>query len=133
MKILDANMIIRLFIKDNEDMANRVVEIIDNNPVMILSEVAAEVIYVMTKHYGKERDTVASALTSLLELDNVSAKDEGILQYGIELYKRTSLDFVDCLLCSYQIKGGGTNGGSCYEVCTFDKKLNKLIAREMSE
>ena len=126
MKILDANMIIRLFIKDDEDMANKVVEIIDNNPVMILSEVAAEVIYVMTKHYGKERDMVASALTSLLELDNVSAKDEGILQYGIDLYKRTSLDFVDCLLCSYQIKGG-------FEVCTFDKKLNKLISREMNE
>ena len=126
MKILDANMILRLFIKDNEEMAEKVVELIDNNSVMIVPEVAAEVVFVMTKFYQKERNAVASALLALLEIENVSAKEGDVLKYSIGLFGRTSLDFVDCLLCAYQVIGG-------YEICTFDKKLNKLIEREIKQ
>ena len=110
MKILDANYIIRLFIRDDEEMARAAIETINNKSYS-------------DQVYKKDRTLVSSALLSLLDIDTVSAKEEYLLRYGIELFGRTTLDFVDCLLCAYQIAGG-------YEVCTFDKKLNKLIERE---
>ena len=36
MIIIDANIILRLFIGDNEEMANKSIELIDNNPVLVL-------------------------------------------------------------------------------------------------
>ena len=44
----------------------------------------------------------------------------------MELYQTTSLDFVDCLLAGLYIAEN-------YEICTFDKKLKKLIQRKDEE
>ena len=122
MKILDANMILRLFIGDDPEMAVRAISIIDQEPVILVPEVAAEVIYVMTKHYQKSRVATASALLEFLTLEHVKAGCGTVLHEGLRIYKETSLDFVDCLLAAYHVTEG-------YEVCTFDKKLQKLIEK----
>lgn len=43
-KILDANMILRFLLRDNEEMADTTEELIDNNDVLLTLEVAAEVV-----------------------------------------------------------------------------------------
>lgn len=126
MIILDANMILRIFIVDNPDMADQVEEIIDNNRVLLLPEVAAEVVFVMKKVYQKERADIASALLKFLAIDNVKASCGNVLFTGIQLYRDTSLDFVDCLLCAYHTQEG-------YEIGMFDKKLQKLMERMDAE
>ena len=126
MKILDANMILRLFMRDVPESAAEVINIIDNYPVMLLPEVAAEVIFVMTKFYHVERSVTADSLLELLTLDNVTTNCGTVLKTGVQFYKETSLDFVDCLLCAYHTEEG-------YEICTFDKKLKKLIKRKDEE
>jgi len=125
-KILDANMILRLFMRDVPESAAEVINIIDNYPVMLLPEVAAEVIFVMTKFYHVERSVTADSLLELLTLDNVTTNCGTVLKTGVQFYKETSLDFVDCLLCAYHTEEG-------YEICTFDKKLKKLIKRKDEE
>ena len=57
-----------------------------------------------------------------MELDNVSVENLSVVRKSIELFVQTLLDHVDCLLCAYHTECG-------YEVCTFDKKLKKLIER----
>ncbi|MBR1529515.1 MAG: PIN domain-containing protein [Oscillospiraceae bacterium] len=123
MKILDANMIIRLFVYDNSESAFETIRLIDNYPVLLLPEVAAEIVFVMTKFYKLDRKAVASALLELLTLENVKTNCGNVLKSGIQFYQETSLDFVDCLLCAYHTEEN-------YEICTFDKKLQKLIARQ---
>ena len=123
MKILDTNMILRFLIMDNKEMAVEVKEIIKKEPVLILPEVLAEVIYVMTKVYKTERVKTVNAISMFLDYPNIKTEKTDVIKKGIEYYSKTSLDFVDCLLCAYHTVSG-------YEICTFDKKLNNLIKRE---
>ncbi len=122
MIIIDANIILRLFIGDNEEMANKSIEMIDNNPVLVLPEVLEEVTFVMTKFYGRDRKDVSRAILELLELPNVNTNSERVITKGTELYGEASLDFVDCLLCAYHTEAG-------YEIGTFDNKLLRLIQK----
>ncbi len=122
MKILDTNMILRYLIRDNEDMAEQVRHILKTEKVLILSEVIAEVIYVMLKVYKYDRVIVAETLVRFINLSAVVSERPVVLKTGLELFKNTKLDFVDCLLAAYHKEEN-------YEICTFDKKLNKLIEK----
>lgn len=122
MKILDTNMIIRYLIRDNEDMAEQVKHILKTEEVLVLPEVIAEVIYVMTKVYGYDRIIVADTLIRFVNLSAVVLDRPAVVKSGLKFFRNTSLDFVDCLLCAYHTEQG-------YEICTFDKKLNKLIEK----
>lgn len=55
-------------------------------------------------------------------LNNVSVSEYDVLIKGLEIFAENRLDFVDCLLCAYNLHYG-------YEVCTFDAKLKKLIEK----
>lgn len=58
-KILDANMILRFLLRDNEEMADTAENLIDNNAVLLTLEVAAEVVFVLQKVYKQERSRIA--------------------------------------------------------------------------
>ena len=122
MKIFDANMILRYLIRDNEEMAEQTKQILKTEKVLILPEVIAEVIYVMIKVYKYERIPVADTLFRFVELSAVVLEKPEVIKAGLKFFRDTSLDFVDCLLCAYHTEYG-------YEICTFDKKLNKLIEK----
>jgi len=122
MKILDANMIIRYLIRDNEDMAEQVKHILKTEKVLIIPEVVAEVIYVMLKVYNYDRIIVSDTLLRFVNLSAVVLHQPEVLKSGLNFFRNTNLDFVDCLLCAYHTEAG-------YEICTFDKKLNKLIEK----
>lgn len=123
MKIIDTNMILRLLMRDDEKAADIVEELIKNDKVLVMPEVIAEVVYVMTKVYKIDRRTTVVAISAFLDVDNVETEKSDAVKKGLEYYGKTSLDFVDCLLCAYNTVSG-------YEICTFDKKLNNLIKRE---
>ena len=123
MKILDINMILRFLLKDDEKAAYTVRDLILRETVMVIPEVIAEVVYVMTKVYHYERTKVSEGILMFLNYHNVHTDKFAIVEKGLKYYGKTSLDFVDCLLCAY-------NAVSGYEICTFDKKLNNLIKRE---
>ncbi len=122
MKILDANMIIRYLIRDNEEMAEQVKHILKTEKILIIPEVIAEVIYVMLKVYNYDRIIVADTLLRFVNLSTVVLNQPEVLKSGLIFFRNTSLDFVDCLLCAYNTEAG-------YGICTFDKKLNKLIEK----
>ncbi|MDE6787720.1 MAG: PIN domain-containing protein [Ruminococcus sp.] len=122
MKMLDTNMIIRYLIRDNEDMAEQVKHILKTEEVLVLPEVIAEVIYVMIKVYEYDRIIVADTLLRFVNLSAVVLDKHEVVKAGLKFFRDTSLDFVDCLLCAYHTEQG-------YEICTFDKKLNKLIEK----
>jgi len=85
--------------------------------VLVLPEVIAEVIYVLTKYYDTPRDVVALRL--MLFFDDAECNSQ-ILSTAVNLYGNSNFDFVDCLLYSY-------SKNPEYEVFTFDKDLAKII------
>lgn len=118
MVMLDANMILRYLLNDNEKMASEAEYIINNENVWVSIEIIAEVVYVLKGVYSAERREIRDSLLDFLtEVDTVEPE---VLRLGIETYAKYNLDFPDCILYAYhQVKG--------YEIRTFDKRLNKLL------
>lgn len=112
-------MILRYILNDNEKMALISKEIIQNNKVSITIEVLAEVVFVLNgKIYNKPRNEIKTNL--LIFLEEIDYENLPLLKVALETYAENNLDFVDCILFAYhKVK-------NC-EICTFDKRLNKLI------
>lgn len=121
-KILDTNMILRFLMRDNIEMADKSLEIIKNDNVFVTPEVVAEVVFVMQKVYKATREDIYDMITSFMNISTVDVLEYSVLSKGLELFRDNNLDFVDCILCAYNLCCG-------YEVCTFDVKLKKLIDR----
>lgn len=88
MKILDANMILRYLINDNIEMADYVENLIETTEVLILPEVIAEVVYVMTRVYKLERSNTANGIIEFLETDNIKTNCNNVIKKGFETLRR---------------------------------------------
>ncbi|MDE7294017.1 MAG: PIN domain-containing protein, partial [Oscillospiraceae bacterium] len=110
-KILDANIILRFLMKDNAEMAAEAIEIIKENNVLVTMEVAAEVVFVMQKVYKATRKDIHHMIMCFVNISNVEVSDYLVLSKGLEIFRDNNLDFVDCILCAYNLCRG-------YEVCT---------------
>ena len=120
MVMLDANIILRYLLNDDDKMASEAEAIIKNMPVQVNIEIVAEVIYVLKGVYHVGRAEIRQCLLQFLS--DVTTPEPEVLRLGIETYAEQSLDFPDCILYAYhKVKG--------YEVKTFDKKLNKLLGK----
>lgn len=108
--------------RDNIEMADKSLEMIKNNHVFVTPEVIAEVVFVMQKVYKATREDIYDMMISFMNISTVDVQEYSVLCKGLKLFKDNNLDFVDCILCAYNVCYG-------YEVCTFDVKLKKLIDR----
>ncbi len=120
MIIIDANVILRYLLNDNEEMASEAEMLIKNHEVWVTIEVIAEVIYVLKGVYKVEKREVCNCLLEFLE--EVRVEDREVLEKAIQTYAECNLDFVDCVLYAY-------HSVRQYEIKTFDKKLNKLLSQ----
>ena len=118
MKILiDANVILRYLLNDDPVSADKAKEIIDKGAFTV-SEVIAEVVYVLKGVYNVSRKDIADTLTDFLF--EIEIENKSVLLKAFSIYSESSLDFVDCILIAYHEVIG-------VEVFSFDKKLNKMI------
>ena len=118
MVMLDANAILRYILNDNEKMALEVAEIIKKESSIVTIEVIAEVIYVLKRVYGIDKQLIIESVLDFISDINVVEKD--VLKLGLETYANNNLDFVDCILYAYKSL-------KKYDVFTFDKKLKRLL------
>lgn len=120
MVMLDTNIILRYLLNDDDRMASEAEEIIKNMSVQVTIEIVAEVIYVLNGVYCIDRREIGRCLLEFLS--EVNTPEPEVLKFGIETFVERNLDFPDCILFAYhKVKG--------YEIKTFDKKLNKLLAQ----
>lgn len=118
MVMLDANIILRYLLNDDEQMAAEAEMVIKNVPVQVNIEIFAEVVYVLKGVYHIDRAEIGQCLLAFLS--EVRTPEPEVLKLGIETYARQNLDFQDCILYAYhKVKG--------FEIKTFDKKLSKLL------
>ncbi len=118
-KIIDANYLLRYFLCDNVEQNALATEIIENENIILLNEVLAEVCYVLEKVYAVPRIEISEIIQSLVDFDNIIAQEQ-VIRKTLELYSFKNLDFVDALLVAY-------NHIEKAKVYSFDKKLNKLL------
>lgn len=120
MKLIDANVILRYLLGDNEAMMLTAREVIEAG-ACVTTEVLAEVVYVLKGVYKAERDEIAEWVDEFLS--EVVIENKQAVRYALKVYAETSLDFVDCVLIGYNRILGR-------EVFSFDKKLNRLLIKE---
>ncbi|MDR0935611.1 MAG: PIN domain-containing protein [Oscillospiraceae bacterium] len=117
---LDANMILRYIVRDDEAQFQIASQIIFNNPVIVTIEVLNEVVYVLKGPYNQNRVDIYNVLTSFFEDTACILQTPDITLKGVELYGANNLDFVDCILAAYHSVENAV-------IYTFDKKLNRLL------
>jgi len=116
-KLIDANVILRYLLNDNEAQSEKAAMIIAEG-AYTLPEVIAEVVYVLQGVYKVERMQIKDTLTALL--DEVSIENEPIIKEALKLYADEKIDYVDGILVARARYLDES-------VFTFDKKLNSLI------
>jgi predicted nucleic-acid-binding protein len=126
MLIVDANVILRYVLDDNEELSPKSRDIIDGNTFYVPMEVFAEVVYVLYGVYNVERNEIKSALTEFIESTEGNLDGADIVAKSLELFAESGLDFVDCVLAARAVCNG-------VEIATFDKKLIKLIYKQTEE
>ena len=120
MKIVDANVVLRYLLQDNEKLSNKAKDVIENNEIFIPTEVIAEIVYVLEKVYAVNRKEINKILSELLSFYNINTNNMDVIKNALNIYSNKNLDFVDTLLISY-------NNVDKHEIFSFDKKLNKLL------
>ena len=119
MKYVDTNIILRVILRDNEELSPLAREILRTNECYILPEVIPEAVYVLNKVYKFNRKDIANALLQLLPL--VVVKDVRLTRLALNYFAELNFDYVDCILLARNKLYG-------HQVATLDKKLEKAIA-----
>ena len=119
-RIVDANVILRYLLNDSKKMSQKAEEILEEGSIFLPFEVVCEIVYVLEGVYDVGRDEIFETFTRLFDTIDITAHYPGVLFEGLNTYRKTSLDFVDCLLCGYKRVENLT-------VETFDKKLIKQL------
>ena len=119
MKYVDTNIILRVILRDNEELSPLAREILKTNECYVLPEVIPEAVYVLNKVYGFNRQDIAHAILQLLPL--VVVKDVRLTRLALNYFSELNFDYVDCILLARNKLYGR-------QVATLDKKLEKAIA-----
>ena len=120
MQLIDANIILRYLLHDNEQQRVLADEAIKAGSFTTI-EVIAEVVHVLSRVYKVSRAEISWAIHCVL-LD-VKVENLKSLRYALGLFNQTTLDFVDCLLVAYHKVAD-------VEILSFDKKLNSALEKE---
>ena len=114
MLLVDANVILRLLLNDDAEMAEQAKKVISGQKVTLRHEVIAEIVYVLQKIYGLPREEISTVLTQFISLENVETEHMDVLLEAFRVFARKNLDFADCLLYAF-------NSIKHYSVFSFDK------------
>ena len=117
MHLIDANVILRYALNDNPEMAKQAAEIIISG-AYTKPEVIAEVIYVLKKVYGMQREDIRNIIRNISTI--VHLENANCVLLAMDIYATVSLDFVDCLLIAY-------HRINKENIFSFDKKLNRHL------
>jgi predicted nucleic-acid-binding protein len=104
MKLLDTSVLLEFF-SGNEETIDRIDKIFrelerQKEKLLIPEEVLVELAYYLEKVHGWEREVVAEILTTVMSDSLFKVESREILSGALKLYKKSKLDFLDCLKVS---------------------------------
>ena len=118
--IIDANVILRCILNDNQQLAMQAKSLIENNDCFVPNEVIAEVVFVLQKVYNVPREEIKNLI--IVSFNYFEVSNEMLLRDALLFYAQTKLDFVDCLLAAYYSVEN-------HQISKKNKKLNNFISQ----
>jgi predicted nucleic-acid-binding protein len=118
--VIDANVVLRFLLNDNEEQSEQASQVIINADCLVPIEVIAETVFVLSKVYSYDRETICKKIKDFAKIKKSMLFEKELVCYACDIYANSNFGFVDCLIDGYaKIKG--------YSVFTFDKKLRKFL------
>jgi predicted nucleic-acid-binding protein len=120
--LIDTNVVIRFLTRDHQELSNKSAEIfkkIEKGEIKakITESVLAEIVYVIMKIYGKNREYTANVIKKILALKGIVNHDKTRLKKALNIFANQKVDIVDALLLSSEKE--------CLGILSFDKDLKK--------
>lgn len=125
--IFDTNVVIRYLLGESSDIGNKAKEHFDAVEIgmlktVILDSVIAECVYILDKVYKVPKSTLVENLVGLLQYKGIINDDKQVLIAALQLFTKSKLDFVDCLLSA--------KAKLCeMDLITFDKELIRIHSK----
>ena len=120
MRAVDTNVLVRLFVRD-DDQQVRAAEAFIANGAWVPLLVVAETIWVLDSVYELKPAQIADALDQLLSHQTLTIQDSEIVAAALAQYrKKPALGFSDCLIVEIARKAGHLPIG------TFERGLAKI-------
>lgn len=97
--LIDTNVVIRFLTKDHEELSEKSAEIfkkIEKGEIRakITESVLAEIVYVIMKIYGKDREFTANIIKKILDLKGIINHDKTQLKKALNLFVNQKIDIV---------------------------------------
>jgi len=118
--LIDTNIILRYLLNDNLQQSLVARKTIENEQILVITQVIAECIYVLEKVYRAERSDIAENIKKIISMKNIELENKELIHLVINEYGVSNLDFVDLLLWANNKLFG-------FEIKTFDKPLAKKL------
>ena len=120
MNAVDTNIVVRIFVDDDEKRAAAARSIFESGPVWIAKTVLLETAWVLRRYYKYEQSAIVEALASLPELEHVHIEDEDSVGTALSLMSH-GIDIADAMHLA------STPAGSRF--ATFDRDLVRRAKR----
>ena len=122
---IDANVILRYLIQDDNKLAAKAVaimEAVDDGTISVVCDpvTLAEVVWVLTSHYGLSAKRVAEGLGPILKADHFLMENKSRYVRAIDLFADSVPHFGDACACAAALE---KSDGS---LLSFDRRLSRV-------
>lgn len=127
MKGADTNLIVRFLVKDEENQARKVKQLLDEGEILFINDVVlSELYWVLIHIYNYSKNDFVIALDALLDMRNIRFSDHGVVSVALSDYIHSNVGFVNCLI--HRI-----NKNRDLNTLTFDQKASSLESMQLPE
>jgi predicted nucleic-acid-binding protein len=125
MKALDTNILVRFLVQDDEEQANKVLQLFSeaeqlNQSLYVPLLVILEMIWVLQSAYNTSRQDIILAITNLLQMSVLEFESQGALRDFIISANKYSHDLSDTLISHSALSA------ACETTLTFDKRASRF-------
>ena len=121
---LDTNVLVRYIVQDDPKQAELAAKYIESRctvdcPGRLNVIVLCELVWVLDRGYGYDRQTVANVLRRILTSPELFVEEDEAVWQALKMYEQSPAGFSDCLLGVLNHRNGAS------PTVTFDKKAAK--------
>ena len=122
---IDTNILVRIVTRDDEPMAQRAYQIIqeecsETQPAFVATVVLLELVWTLKSHYKYGRKEITKAIKALVSAKELRFENMDAVHRALDFYAERNTDFADALIGAIHKYEG------CTSTLTLDKKAAKL-------
>jgi predicted nucleic-acid-binding protein len=127
---IDANVLIRLLVRDHDGQLTAAERFVNANcsgddPGYVSRIVIAEIAWVLKDVYDYDRTEIVGAIRGVLNISQLEIDSADEVHAAVADYEKGAAGFTDCLVARLNASAG------CEYTVTFDRKAAKLDAFEL--